>query len=463
VRTFPAFEPTMRAGVRVATAYVTDDVLADVVVATGKGVPDRVRVFSGPSGKQIAGPVGSFAPFGPGTTGGVNLAASNDPPPEGGSYDVPFDQTFLWSDVFQVDTENAAAVREVVTEVDEQTYRFSFTVTNTSQNGAAPNDLFDLGLGRFTLALPDTEIVEPLPPPSGWAVAVYTNLDGSGTIVWQADPSSAIFYGMPGVTFAFDSRHRPLVDGTGIAFDRLAQEQTAAAGNVVVPGNCLCGTTADESATFKKYEKKDFVPVLKSDWDQIVKYVHGIDPSTQAGQRDIGLKFQGYVGQSLQLVMQGRPPTPRYTSSVTVGPIPGLPQGEEAPASGPDPDLQSQTDPLVLVEVKAVEGAIDTRSRKQLQAFVDYVATKPTKGVVYVVTNSDTTIPAAGDNSPILRANDKKVGLYQSVAEVRAKCDKVTMKWTFELRVKKAEKLGTTTGTVQPLDAASPPVPLVHR
>jgi len=86
VSTFNVFDPSMTAGVRVATAFVTDDDYADVVVATGPGVPNRVQVYDGVSiitpgtPRLITGPLADFAPFGAGFNGGVNVGASNDPP-----------------------------------------------------------------------------------------------------------------------------------------------------------------------------------------------------------------------------------------------------------------------------------------------------------------------------------------------------------------------------------------------
>ena len=68
-------------GVRVALAYVDDDARADIVAGTGPGGPATVRVFSGATGAQLPPPLGEYTPFGTGTgsTGGVFVAASNDP------------------------------------------------------------------------------------------------------------------------------------------------------------------------------------------------------------------------------------------------------------------------------------------------------------------------------------------------------------------------------------------------
>ena len=75
------FDPAMTAGVTVATNYADDDVYADVVVGTGPGVVGRVQVYAGATGGLVGLPTADFQPFGGFMTGGVNLAASNDPPP----------------------------------------------------------------------------------------------------------------------------------------------------------------------------------------------------------------------------------------------------------------------------------------------------------------------------------------------------------------------------------------------
>jgi RHS repeat-associated protein len=78
---FAPFGAEATGGVRVALAYVSDDPYADVVVGTGPGPTATVRVFDGATGLQLPAPQGEYQPFGPGFTGGVWVAASNDPPP----------------------------------------------------------------------------------------------------------------------------------------------------------------------------------------------------------------------------------------------------------------------------------------------------------------------------------------------------------------------------------------------
>ena len=79
LRDFEPFGSGMTGGVRVALAYVDDDEFADVVAGTGPGGTATIRVFSGATGVQLPGATGEYAPFG-GSTAGVYVAASNDPP-----------------------------------------------------------------------------------------------------------------------------------------------------------------------------------------------------------------------------------------------------------------------------------------------------------------------------------------------------------------------------------------------
>ena len=70
---FFAFDPTQRGGVRVAAADVNKDGRADIVAATGAGVPTRVRVFDAATQAVLQ----DFAPFGDGFSGGAFVAAGD--------------------------------------------------------------------------------------------------------------------------------------------------------------------------------------------------------------------------------------------------------------------------------------------------------------------------------------------------------------------------------------------------
>jgi RHS repeat-associated protein len=88
-RILPVFDSAMQAGVRVGMAFVTDDVYADIVVATGPGVTNQVRVYDGKSNQQLAGNLGQYQPFG-NSINGVTLATTNDPPVEPPVTDLPY-------------------------------------------------------------------------------------------------------------------------------------------------------------------------------------------------------------------------------------------------------------------------------------------------------------------------------------------------------------------------------------
>ncbi|HVK15153.1 MAG TPA: PQQ-dependent sugar dehydrogenase [Gemmataceae bacterium] len=69
----PAFDPAFTGGVRVATADVTGDQVADVIVGAGPGGGPHVRVFDGATGQVVR----EFFFFEPTFTGGVYVAAAD--------------------------------------------------------------------------------------------------------------------------------------------------------------------------------------------------------------------------------------------------------------------------------------------------------------------------------------------------------------------------------------------------
>jgi uncharacterized repeat protein (TIGR01451 family)/fimbrial isopeptide formation D2 family protein len=71
---FFAYEPSFRGGVRVYGADVTGDGIAEIITAPGPGRPGQVKVFTD-SGAPL--PQYSFYPFGPGYTGGIEIAAGS--------------------------------------------------------------------------------------------------------------------------------------------------------------------------------------------------------------------------------------------------------------------------------------------------------------------------------------------------------------------------------------------------
>jgi len=73
IRTIVPFRAGYTAGVRVASADLNGDGTLDLVVATGPGAANAVKVYDGRTGN----PVAAFQPFEAGFTGGLNLAAGD--------------------------------------------------------------------------------------------------------------------------------------------------------------------------------------------------------------------------------------------------------------------------------------------------------------------------------------------------------------------------------------------------
>ena len=71
---FFAYEPSFRGGCRVYGADVTGDGIPEILTAPGPGRPGEVRVFS-ETGTPL--PQYNFFPFGPGYTGGIEIAAGS--------------------------------------------------------------------------------------------------------------------------------------------------------------------------------------------------------------------------------------------------------------------------------------------------------------------------------------------------------------------------------------------------
>jgi hypothetical protein len=72
-----AYDPGFTGGVTVACADVSGDGHPDIVTGTGPGGAPHVRVFSGPTGVQLPGAIGSFFAYDAGFTGGVTVAAGD--------------------------------------------------------------------------------------------------------------------------------------------------------------------------------------------------------------------------------------------------------------------------------------------------------------------------------------------------------------------------------------------------
>jgi hypothetical protein len=77
IGSFFAYNPAFTGGVFVAAGKVDGDNLADVITGAGEGGGPNVRVFSGATGAQLPGAIGSFFAYDPAFAGGVRVAAGD--------------------------------------------------------------------------------------------------------------------------------------------------------------------------------------------------------------------------------------------------------------------------------------------------------------------------------------------------------------------------------------------------
>jgi hypothetical protein len=247
---FTAFDPAMSSPVSVATAFVNDDRFADIVVGTGAGTGGRVKVFDGRTRAELAAPVSGYTPFGVDFLGGVNVAASNDPPVYGAAGpDLPIDETFQWLDGFNdpTSTDNNASVRIQVVNINPSRQRWTYTITNTSVDvPGSDTGLADEGIGQWTMPVNDFLSVDKnsFITPVGWEeIWSYSANNESGSITWRVRngpppvlPGSPI---MPTetLTFGFDTDvPRSAVAGGGFMFGPSLSETTNAGGSLYAPG-----------------------------------------------------------------------------------------------------------------------------------------------------------------------------------------------------------------------------------
>ncbi|OWK35320.1 RHS repeat domain-containing protein [Fimbriiglobus ruber] len=162
------FGSSFTGGVTAALAYVDDDADADVVVGSGPGIAGEVKVFSGATGLQLADPLGDYVPYGTGATGGLFVAAANDP------------------DSMTVDVTLAPQIASVGTPVEA-------LVTVTS-SGAIPTLDWTVYWGDGTTTT-DSETV------GGATTATFTEYHtytAAGTYIVEADVSSVSTFSLGG-------------------------------------------------------------------------------------------------------------------------------------------------------------------------------------------------------------------------------------------------------------------------
>jgi hypothetical protein len=206
VSQFAVFDPAMTAGVRVASAFITDDAHADVIVATGPGVPNRVQVYDGASivagvadpgstPKLITGPLADFAPFGEAFSGGVSVGASNDPP------------TLLRTETTTLTTMFGEQV-SVVSKVYDQVGSFQWEYHVTNVDFTAHSSVAGVGVFHIFNATTIPELVV-LDSPAGWVGGQY--LDPGSVVSWLADEFVGNFIEpSETATFSFVTDPRPI-------------------------------------------------------------------------------------------------------------------------------------------------------------------------------------------------------------------------------------------------------------
>ncbi len=197
IRDFQAFDASMNAGVQVTTAFVNDDQYADIVVGTGPGPTSQVKVFDGVTSTELAAPFSPYTPFGPTSTGGVSVAASNDP--EG---------TYC--------TINPVPVSSIArTTMDKYKFTIKLHETDTSNGKQIPSGTITLKLGMYGTTLgtatlvpiitgagiPGQAIATVVVPGSSFAVGTYSVQSGT-PIVWTYSGSSDGWFMSSGQAYA---------------------------------------------------------------------------------------------------------------------------------------------------------------------------------------------------------------------------------------------------------------------
>jgi hypothetical protein len=208
----------------------------------------------------------------------------------------------------------------------------------------------------------------------------------------------------------------------------------------------------DSDEVMKKFS--EYGTPSKKEWDIIIAKLYG----NKNGDSD-GSIFQGYVQNAMLKVEK-----PSYRA-VTVGPIAGLAKIDEMKADDEEdkfilkgwvaPDLESEEDPLILVEAKAqTRKTLNVRSKKQLESFALFLTGRAKKGSILVVTTFDLTPKSIGDIPGGIKITD--VGIFHAYGMVKLACGKEG--WSGEFIVQKGSKISPGEVPVDPLPKDSPAV-----
>lgn len=215
VRSFLAFDSTMTAGVRTATAFVDDDPYADIIVGTGEGVTGTAKVFGGADSAELATPMSPYTPFGSSYTGGLYVGGSNDPDTVSVAVGAPSPGSVPQGGSVTL----TATVTDGVPYNGQQTP--TGTVTFTTSGGAVTlgtGTLVPSGTGKATA----TVVVDPVTlPPSYGIYMLAANYGGDGWFLSGTGNGYGFYVTPPLVTADLD-----IIDSAGVEVAE-ADEETS--------------------------------------------------------------------------------------------------------------------------------------------------------------------------------------------------------------------------------------------
>jgi len=281
IRSFLAFEPKTKGGVRVAVGDVTGDGVPEVIAATGTGAGPEIRVFDGVTGQQLGGAFADVVPFDPKFKGGVYVAVGDvnadgledvivAPGPGGTPHVKVYDGVSAPLDFAAYEESFKGGVQVASADFDRDGR--AEIVTAAGKGGAARVRVFDaLGAPFVSASLPGFVNAFAAYPPEKFKSEVFVaagDVDGDGVpdIVTGAGkgakPEVAVFSGANGALLgrflAFDAKQKKGVrvavgdvDGDG-RYDILASPGSARGATV----RAFDGRTLAQKAEFLAFDPK---------------------------------------------------------------------------------------------------------------------------------------------------------------------------------------------------------------